>query len=192
MDCSPLTAQNGNCNVYIFFMTERFQRMYSVVMAWEGGYVNHPNDPGGETYRGISRRAHPHWEGWQYIDSKKAVPESLVASFYYINFWNKLRCEDMPYPIGEYLFDFGVNAGIDRAARLVQSLVGVKVDGIVGEVTLSAIKRYDTKELMNRLLVERLDYYIGITSARKQLSVFFLGWVRRTLSTYKMLIGNNH
>lgn len=171
-------------------MSERFQKMFGIVMAWEGGYVNHPNDPGGETYKGISRRAHPNWEGWKYIDARKAVPESLVASFYYSNFWNKLRCEDMQYPIGEYLFDFGVNAGIDRAARLVQSLVGVKVDGIVGEVTLSAIKRYDTKELMSRLLVERLDYYIGIALARKQLSVFFLGWVRRTLATYKMLTGN--
>ena len=75
-------------------MSNRFLDIYRIVMEYEGGYVNHPNDPGGETYKGISRRAHPNWKGWQLIDQKKPVPEQLVQEFYYNNYWLRLRSED--------------------------------------------------------------------------------------------------
>ncbi len=167
-------------------MSERFVRAYEIVMQYEGGYVNHPNDPGGETYKGISRRAHPNWEGWKYIDRKKPVPEFLVLSLYHDFYWRPMRCEEMPVPVGEYLFDFGVNAGIRQAIITIQSAVGVATDGIIGPITLSAIRRKDPYLLMLELLARRIDFYLAITMRnRKQFEVFFLGWIRRTIEVFK-------
>lgn len=169
-------------------MGERFVRIYEIVMKYEGGYVNHPNDPGGETYKGISRRAHPNWEGWKLIDQKKPVPEDLVRRFYYDQFWKPMRCEEMPTPVGEYLFDFAVNVGIRQAVITIQSAVNVTTDGILGPITMEAIRRSDVQMLMHKLLARRVSFYITITiQRRKQFEVFFLGWIRRTIEVFDLL-----
>ena len=169
-------------------MGERFVRIYEIVMKYEGGYVNHPNDPGGETYKGISRRAHPNWEGWKLIDQKKPVPEDLVRRFYYDQFWKPLRCDEMPAPVGEYLFDFAVNTGIRQAVMTIQSAVGVATDGILGPITMAAIRRSEARLLMYELLARRVDFYLTITlNRRAQFEVFFLGWMRRTIEVFKLL-----
>ncbi len=169
-------------------MNNRFLNVYEIVMEYEGGYVNHPNDPGGETYKGISRRAHPNWEGWKLIDQRKPVPERLVQEFYYNNYWTRLRCDEMPYPVGEYLFDFGVNAGITRAILTVQRALNVKVDGVLGPVTLSAIQKHDPQKLMYELLRLRVGYYVTITMQRSSFQIFFLGWIRRTIEVFDRLM----
>jgi lysozyme family protein len=169
-------------------MSGRFLYIYNIVIEYEGGYVNHPNDPGGETYKGISRRAHPNWEGWKLIDQKKTVPENLVQKFYYENYWQRLKSEEMPYPIGEYLFDFGVNAGITRSIMTVQRALNVKVDGVLGPVTMKAIQQQDPQKLMYELLRERIRYYTTITLQRATFQVFFLGWIRRTIEVFDKLM----
>jgi len=170
-------------------MSERFVRIYEIVMKYEGGYVNHPNDPGGETYKGISRRAHPNWEGWMLIDQKRPVPEDWVRGFYYEQFWKPLRCDEMPAPIGEYLFDFAVNAGIRQAVKNIQMAAGVTADGILGPITMGAIRRSDVQVLMYKFLVHRINFYVTITTQRrKQFEVFFLGWIRRTIEVFSHLM----
>jgi lysozyme family protein len=169
-------------------MSERFKKIYNIVIAWEGGHVNHPDDPGGETYKGISRKNHPNWAGWKLIDAKKPVPEILVKKFYEEHFWKRLRCEEMPYPVGEYLFDFAVNVGASRAARILQTIVGVAVDGIIGAITLGAVQKQNPTELMYKLLFERVGYYITITMQRRQFTTFFFGWIRRTHDVFKRLM----
>ena len=169
-------------------MNNRFLDIYRIVMEYEGGYVNHPNDPGGETYKGISRRAHPNWKGWQLIDQKKPVPEQLVQEFYYNNYWVLLKCDEMPYPVGEYLFDFGVNAGISRAVITVQRALNIKADGVLGPVTIGAIQKQDPQKLMYELLKERVGYYTTITMQNSRFQVFFLGWIRRTIEVFDRLM----
>jgi len=169
-------------------MNNRFLDIYRIVMEYEGGYVNHPNDPGGETYKGISRRAHPNWKGWQLIDQKKPVPEQLVQEFYYNNYWVRLRSDEMPYPVGEYLFDFGVNAGITRAVMIVQKVLNIKVDGVLGPVTIGSIQKQDPQKLMYELLKERVGYYTTITMQNSRFQVFFLGWIRRTIEVFDRLM----
>jgi lysozyme family protein len=179
-----------NATLFVYFlMTNRFLDIYRIVMEYEGGYVNHPNDPGGETYKGISRRAHSNWEGWKFIDQRKPVPENLVQKFYYDNYWTRLRCEEIPYPVGEYLFDFGVNAGITRAVITVQrALNNVKVDGVLGPVTMGAIQKQKPQELMYELLRHRIRYYTTITLQNSRFQVFFLGWIRRTIEVFERLM----
>jgi lysozyme family protein len=94
----------------------------------------------------------------------------------------------MPYPVGEYLFDFSVNAGITRAIITVQKVLNVKVDGVLGPVTIAAIQRQDPQSLMYQLLAERVNYYTTITMQRSQFQVFFLGWIRRTIEVFNRLM----
>ena len=183
-----MTEEKRGEGVYLG-MGDRFGRIYEIVMKYEGGYVNHPNDPGGETYKGISRRSHPNWEGWKLIDQKKVVPDDLVRRFYYDKFWKPLRCEEMPAPVGEYLFDFAVNAGIRQAVITIQSAVSVTTDGILGPITMGAIIRSDVQILMYKLLARRIDFYVTITTQRRrQFEVFFLGWIRRTIEVFGILM----
>jgi lysozyme family protein len=94
----------------------------------------------------------------------------------------------MPHPVGEYLFDFAINAGIRQAAMIIQSAVGVAADGIIGPVTLCAIQRSDALMLMYKLLAARIDFYVTITmKRRKQFEVFFLGWIRRSIEVFRLL-----
>jgi len=175
-------------NFVYLVMDKRFLDIYKIVMEYEGGYVNHPNDPGGETYKGISRRAHPNWAGWRLIDQKKPVPENLVQEFYHENYWKRLRANEMPYPVGEYLFDFGVNAGITRAVIMAQRALNVTTDGVLGPVTMRAIQQQDPQKLMYELLRHRIAYYTDITMRRSQFQVFFLGWIRRTIEVFNNLM----
>jgi lysozyme family protein len=123
------------------------------------------------------------------IDQKKPVPEDLVRRFYYDQFWRPLRCEEMPAPVGEYLFDFAVNAGIRQAVITIQSAVSVTTDGILGPITMGAIMRSDAQMLMYKLLARRIDFYVTITTRRrKQFEVFFLGWIRRTIEVFSQLM----
>jgi lysozyme family protein len=172
-------------------MSERFRKAYEVVIKYEGGYANHPNDPGGETYKGIARRMYPDWAGWQYIDQKKPVPEELVIDFYYRRFWVPLRCDEIPAPIGEYVFDFAVNVGHKRAIMAIQTAVKVATDGIIGPITMAAVKNCDRKLVMYRLLEYRVNYYTTITLRnRKQFEVFYLGWIRRTIEVFRAFMGS--
>jgi lysozyme family protein len=94
----------------------------------------------------------------------------------------------MPAPVGEYLFDFAVNAGIRQAVMTIQSAVGVAADGILGPITMGAIRRSEARLLMYELLARRVDFYLTITlNRRAQFEVFFLGWIRRTIEVFKLL-----
>ena len=116
------------------------------------------------------------------------MPEQLVQEFYYNNYWLRLRSDEMPYPVGEYLFDFGVNAGITRAVITVQRALSLKVDGVLGSVTIGAIQKQDPQKLMYELLKERIGYYTTITMQNSRFQVFFLGWIRRTIEVFDRLM----
>lgn len=122
----------------------------------EGGYANNPNDAGGETYKGISRKNHPTWTGWISIDQiKKAHPrgfktilehtpelQAKVEDFYKRNFWNQLYLDDCGnQELANQAFDMAVNAGIKAGVKILQKTIGVPADGILGEITKRAIAK---------------------------------------------------
>lgn len=122
----------------------------------EGGYTNDPDDAGGETYKGISRKNHPTWTGWVSIDQiKKAHPKGFktilehtpelqdkVKDFYKRRFWDEL-CLDTcgNQELANQAFDMAVNAGIKAGVKILQKVIGVPADGILGNVTKQAIAK---------------------------------------------------
>ena len=147
-----------------------FDKAFEKTAAIEGGYVLDPDDAGGETYKGISRRFNPSWGGWDKIDEvKKANPrkrkfdnifdqddalQQEVKLFYKQSYWDRFRGDDIPVQeIGEELFDAGVNLGVRRAVRFFQeglnllnrnekNYVDIVEDGLFGGNTLKALNAY--------------------------------------------------
>jgi len=164
------------------------------VLAHEGGYGNDPNDPGGETYKGIARKMHGDWSGWQQIDQYKHQPgfpanlekdaglQSGIAEFYHHNFWNPINGDQiLNQSIAETIFDFGVNVGANKSASIAQKVVGAGVDGIIGTDSLKQINGYDPNHFLAAFALEKIGYYIAIIKNRPASKVYFYGWVCRAL-----------
>ena len=122
----------------------QFDAAFDATMKAEGGYVNDPQDPGGETYKGIARTRNSKWPGWTTIDlmkEKRNFPKNLdgngelqehVKNLYERNYWDKVKGDDIQnQDIAESLFDFAVNAGPKTSAKLAQLTVGAKADGVI-------------------------------------------------------------
>ena len=127
----------------------RFDDAFERTVGHEGGYVNDPRDPGGETIYGISRRSHPGaWAlGRPTLEQAKNI--------YRDEYWTPLRCDEIPPPIDEFLFDYAVNSGVGRAAMALQAAVGSLQDGKIGPRTIAALKAKDPREVLRLLFVDR-------------------------------------
>ena len=159
---------------------ERFERCLSEVLRHEGGYVDHPGDPGGATNMGITRKT---LARWRKVTPWTGLPKAAVAALtrdeaaliYRASYWNTVRAGAMPAGVDLALFDFAVNSGPDRAVRMLQAALGVAADGEVGPVTLAAAGAADHRRLVNALCDRRLSFLQRLTS----FAVFGRGWTRR-------------
>lgn len=147
------------------------------VLQHEGGYVNHPKDPGGATNMGVTQRVYDAYrerEG-QPKRSVRAITAEEVADIYKRQYWDAIRGDDLPSGLDYALFDYAVNSGPRRAAQDIQRELGVAVDGIIGQVTLAGIAREDVYGLIERLCARRMRFLRGL----KHWKTFGNGWTRR-------------
>ncbi|WDE00776.1 glycoside hydrolase family 108 protein [Thalassomonas actiniarum] len=171
-----------------------FDTAFELTMAAEGGYVHDPDDPGGETYKGVARARNPKWPGWKEIDWLKKsddFPDNLdahpalqsqIKNLYKANYWDKIRGDDITeQDIAASIFDFAVNAGPKTSAKLAQITVGAKADGIVGPKTLKKINADDKRAFLAVFALAKIGRYVDICEKRKASRKYFFGWVRRTL-----------
>lgn len=168
-----------------------FDRAFNfTVRKWEaggqadGGYVNHPDDPGGETKWGISARAHPGLD-------IRTLTEGQARSIYRERYWAKVRGDDLPPATALALFDWAVHSNLRRTvAPTFQRLVGAYPDGLIGPKTVAAARReavnpLEDAALAARLVDARARYLVGIMSrgtpdpSDDRYRAFELGWVRR-------------
>lgn len=140
----------------------------------EGGYVNNPKDPGGETKFGISKRSYPK------LDIKALTREQAVA-LYKRDFWDVVSGNTLPAGIGYQLLDTAVNSGTGTALRMVQRAVNVADDGNVGPVTIAAIKNIESHDLIMNFLAERLVFMTNCSGWM----TFSKGWARRVALNLK-------
>lgn len=164
-----------------------FQTAFRFTMGVEGGYVNDPRDPGGETYKGVSRKSNPGWGGWPIVDAAKnnaGFPSGLdridalqqqVMSFYESNYWQAASCDRMPPKIGVAVFDAAVNHGPKTAIKLLQRALKVADDGEYGRITHGTLTSRDTNETFDLLLAQRAIYM----AACPAWPTYKLGWLRR-------------
>ena len=173
----------------------KFNLAFSKMLSHEGDYVNDPDDLGGETYRGIARNSHSSWLGWSIIDQNKNKPDfphslevntklqNLVEQFYFELFWQPLKANQIQNQTSaDSVFDFAVNSGLSNSTRLVQSIVGTKIDGIIGEITLNKINSLDFAHFQAALTVAKMEYYMNVIRKRPTSKKFLLGWISRSLS----------
>jgi lysozyme family protein len=150
----------------------------------EGGYVltNHKTDTGGMTYAGISRKWHPNWPGWKFVDEGKIPPTQLVREFYFQEFWRKIQgdlIEDQA--IADSIFNFAINADWQVAVKIVQVLLGTTPDGVMGPKTLQALNGYDKAHFHKDFALGKIARYAEICNRNRAQTVNLLGWVNRTL-----------
>jgi lysozyme family protein len=171
-----------------------FNISYNITMAAEGGYANNPADPGGETFKGVSRKNNPNWSGWATIDAIKATnPPNLnaalnanaallaeIMSFYQVSYWNVNQTGSInDQQIANQVFDTSVNCGTGRGAQFLQEAAGVTADRIVGPATLAAVNGANSKTLYNAFIAIRKQYYLNLIAANPSLAQFQNSWFSR-------------
>jgi lysozyme family protein len=159
---------------------ENYDKCLELILHHEGGYVNHPKDPGGETNLGVTKRVYEEWGGTK--DMVDLTVED-VAPIYEKNYWGRVKGDDLPSGLDLCVFDFAVNAGPGRAAKYLQSMIGTTVDGGIGPNTLKAVYNY-VEEVGLQGMIE--EYQSGRISYYEQLSTFETfgrGWTRRVNET---------
>jgi lysozyme family protein len=171
-----------------------FNQAFQLMIAHEGGYNNDPDDPGGETYKGVARKIYSKWDGWTKIDILKrqsGFPANLdqevqlqesVKDFYQMTFWDKMNGDQIEnQDVSNSIFDFSVNAGIGTSGSLVQLVVGVKTDGVIGPDSISEINAFDYNHFLAAFTVVKIAYYVNIVKKRPTSRKYFFGWVIRAL-----------
>jgi lysozyme family protein len=151
-----------------------FDMCFDKLVAHEGGYVNHPNDPGGETKYGISKRAYPQ------VDIKTLTLADAKA-IYRRDYWDRAQCDKLPHNIAYLVFDCAVNSGIGQAIRFLQRAVGVADDGVMGPVSVNAVNRMESGSLDARFLGQRLEFMTKLSTW----DTFGKGWARRIADQLK-------
>jgi len=142
----------------------------------EGGYVNHPNDPGGETNFGITRMTYP-------AEDIRGMTRERALFLYHRDYWLANCCDKLPHLTALALFDFAVNAPAVEARRALQRVVAAEPDGLIGQKTLTKIHKNvrirGDRTVALDLIDHRLQRYVRRIRSGKSSSKFMLGWMRR-------------
>ena len=157
-------------------MNDGFKPAVDRVLRMEGGYVNDPADPGGETKYGISKRAYPA------VDIA-AMTEDGARAIYKKDYWAACRCDSLPAPLDQLVFDAAVNQGVGAAVKMLQAAVGVRADGQIGPVTLAAARQADVEAPARFMTLRAMRYADTPGWAR-----YGAGWMKRLFITMQEAI----
>jgi lysozyme family protein len=159
-------------------MQSNFENCLKLMLAHEGGYVNHPQDPGGMTNLGVTKRVWEEWVGHE-VDEKqmRALTPETVAPLYKRKYWDAVRADELVDGVDYCVFDVAVNSGPGRAIKFLQSCIGTTPDGGFGPATLAAVKEAekDPARLVELYCAKRLEFLQSL----KTFETFGKGWSRR-------------
>jgi len=159
-------------------MQSNFELCLKKMLAHEGGFVNHPQDPGGMTNLGVTKRVWEEWVGHE-VDEKqmRALTPETVTPLYKRKFWDAIRADELVDGVDYCVFDVAVNSGVGRAVKFLQSCVGTAPDGGFGPATLAAVKEAekDPARLIELYCAKRLEFLQSL----KTFDTFGKGWSRR-------------
>ena len=157
-------------------MLSNFPASLALILKSEGGFVNHPRDPGGMTNLGVTRNVWKEWVKHEVDEAEmRALTPELVAPLYKANYWDACRCDDLPRGVDYCVFDSAVNMGSSRAAKLLQAALGVTADGSIGRATIAAATAADPVELLEAFSLGKEEFYKSLPT----FATFGKGWLNR-------------
>ena len=157
-------------------MKDNFESALEAVLHHEGGFVNHPADPGGMTNLGVTKKVWEEWVGHDVDEAAmRALTPEIVGPMYKAKYWDKIKGDDLPSGVDYAVFDAAVNSGPGRAAKWLQSCVGVEPDGGIGPKTLAAVAAFDPADLVEDYAKRRLSFLMDLP----HWDTFGKGWGRR-------------
>lgn len=166
-----------------------FEKALAFTLRWEGGYVNHPSDPGGETNKGIIKKEYDKYRTEKSLPlrSVKEIEDTEVKDIYENKYWKVGHCDVMRDKLAIVHFDTVVNTGITQGAKFLQRCLKVKDDGVIGAGTLKALADSNQDSLIPDYLAQRRAFYQKIVQVNPKLQVFLKGWMNRVDSLEKVV-----
>lgn len=158
-----------------------FDAALRFVLRWEGGFVDHPNDPGGRTNKGVTQKVYDGWRMRQGQSPRdvRLIEDFEVDSIYASDYWVPPRCDLLETPLDLVQFDTAVNMGVGRAVRFLQASVRCEVDGDFGPATQRAVAQCDAGTVLGTYCDRREAFYRGLAQDNPKLAVFLKGWLNR-------------
>jgi len=184
-------------------MKENFEKALKLILDHEGGFINHPSDPGGATNKGITLTTYMDFirdavdsDALVTVNDLQEITDDDVETIYKTRYWDKVQGDELPHGLDIFMFDFAVNAGPIAAVKTLQGVFGaLLVDGYLGPKTLAKVHKVlhtdfrscsnktiikqRTLDLLEQLHGQRIDYYKDL----KNFKIFGRGWLNRCDST---------
>lgn len=164
-------------------MQNTYPKALAEVLKHEGGYVNHPADPGGATNKGITQATYDGYRRSKGFITKKTVKlisDEEVGAIYKSRYWDAVRGDELPAGLDYAVFDYAVNSGPQKAIKSLQKALGLTADGKLGPATLAASK-LSPEVTIKKLCASRLAFLKGL----KTWPTFGKGWERRVNAVEK-------
>lgn len=160
-------------------MIDNFDKSLNFVLEKEGEFVNHPQDPGGMTNLGCTKKVWEEWVGHP-VDEKqmRALTKADVAPLYQRKYWNACRCSELPSGLDLCVFDTAINSGAGRAIKLLQGCLGVVADGAIGNNTMAAVTQFKGESLLG-LIDSYCSSRQAYLTSLPTFGTFGKGWTRR-------------
>ena len=156
-------------------MKSNFDHCLRLVLAHEGGWADHPKDPGGATMKGVTLATYRKYKPGATKAQLRAISDADLAMIYRDGYWNKVKGDDLPAGLDLVAFDAAVNSGVSRGAKWLQSALGVPADGKVGPKTIAAANAAHKDAVIDRAC----DLRLGFLRQLGTWKTFGKGWTRR-------------
>lgn len=159
-------------------MKENWESSLAHTLKLEGGFTNHPSDPGGITNLGVTKKVWEEYAGHPVDEAfMRTLTPEIVAPLYRARYWNLVKADELPSGVDYVVFDCAVNSGVGRSVKFLQQVLHVYVDGFIGPMTLAAAKASDTHKLINMLCDTRQAFLQSL----RTFDVFGKGWTARVV-----------
>ena len=161
-------------------MKINFAQALGLTLRHEGGFVSHPKDPGGAMNKGITLATFSLYLGRKAsVDELKMISDTQLCEIYRKQYWDKVRGDDLPGGLDFCVFDFAVNSGPGRAAKMLQDLVGAEADGSIGHKTVAAVLEHVSRETLPKTIDQYQAKRLHYLQALPHWETFGKGWGRR-------------
>ncbi len=167
-------------------MRQNYPEALKAVLHHEGGYVNHPKDPGGETNKGVTKAVYDEWRraNGLKVQSVKKISDAEIEAIYRKGYWDVCRCDELPSGVDYCVFDFAVNSGTARAAKFLQMTVGAKPDGVIGPDTVKRTGDIPARAVITEMCERRMTFLRGLGTW----GTFGKGWSSRVTGVKALAI----